>query len=138
MKENRAEVRTMVLKESPLSSESESAQNSRPEPEHTVIGEAQLLLAEKRTSLASLRTGIAVFALPISVLSFLIATSKYYDVTRIMSLLVPLMMINAVLVVLGLYLMIRSIIRIRQHDEHLKELKLRHSRLADIIDELHE
>ena len=30
-----------------------------------VIGEVQLLLAEKRTSLAVMRTGIAVLALPL-------------------------------------------------------------------------
>ena len=47
--------------------------------ESSIIGKAQLVLAEKRTSLATLRTGIAVFVLPLSVISFLIATSKHYD-----------------------------------------------------------
>ncbi len=38
-----------------------------------VLGEIQLLLAEKRTALSVMRTGIAIFALPLSVLSVLIA-----------------------------------------------------------------
>ena len=42
--------------------------------------------------------------------------------------------INAALVILGLYLIIRSIINIHHHDQHIKELKLRHSLIADIID----
>jgi len=54
-----------------------------------VFGEIQLLLAEKRTALSSMRTGIAVFALPLSVLSVLVATSKYYDVLRVLHFLVP-------------------------------------------------
>ena len=54
------------------------------------INEVQLILSEKRTSLSLMRTGIAVLALPLSVLSFLIATSKYYDVLHVLHFLVPL------------------------------------------------
>ena len=109
-------------------------QKKKHEPEDIILNEVQLLLAEKRTSLASLRTGIGVFALPISVLSFLIVTSKYYDVTHIIRLLLPLMIINAALVILGIYLIIRSIVSIHHHDRHIKELKLRYSLIADIVD----
>ena len=125
---------TIDLNENPLSSRSKDVQKIKHKPESIIINEVQLLLAEKRTSLASLRTGIAIFAIPISVLSFLIATSKYYDVTHIIQLFVPLMIINAALVILGLYLIIRSIINVRHHDQQIKEIKLRHSLIADIID----
>jgi len=54
------------------------------------INEAQLVLAEKRTSLSVMRTGIAVLALPLSVMSVLIATSKYYDVINVLFFLIPL------------------------------------------------
>ena len=63
--------------------------------ETIIIGEVQLLLAEKRTSLAAMRTGIAVFVLPLTVMSVLIATSRYYDVVHVMNLLVPLLIICA-------------------------------------------
>jgi uncharacterized membrane protein YidH (DUF202 family) len=76
------------------------------------FGEIQVLLAEKRTALAALRTGIAVFALPLSVLSALIATSRYYSIEKVMPLLALLMLLNLGLVVLGTWLVFRSIHRI--------------------------
>src|SRR4051794_40734990 len=69
-----------------------------------VLTEAQLVLSEKRTAFASLRTGIAIFALPLSVLSLLIATSRYYDVWRVMPWLIPLMILNLGLIALAVYL----------------------------------
>ncbi len=54
------------------------------------INEVQLILAEKRTALALMRTGIAVLALPLTVMSFLIATSKYYNIFHILHFLIPL------------------------------------------------
>ena len=99
-----------------------------------IINEVQLLLAEKRTTLASMRTGIAVFALPLSVLSVLIATSKYYNVLQVIHLLVPLLVLCAGLVILGSYLIIRSINRIRHYDRLIFELKREHSKIAEFID----
>ena len=104
------------------------------EPDSIIINEVQLILAEKRTSLATMRTGIAVFALPLTVLSVLIATSKYYDIIHVLHLLVPLFLVCAALVLLGSYLIILSIIKIRHHDRIILELKRKHSRIADFID----
>jgi uncharacterized membrane protein YdbT with pleckstrin-like domain len=102
--------------------------------DNLLFGEIQLILAEKRTALSGLRTGIAVFALPLSVLSVLIATSKYYDVIKVLHFLVPLLALNAALVVLGSYLIIHSILRVRHYDRHIKELKRQHSALAGFMD----
>lgn len=99
-----------------------------------IINEIQLILAEKRTSLSILRTGIAVFALPLSVLSFLIATSKYYDVIQVIGWLIPLILINMALLVLGSYLIIRAIIRIHRYDQLIKDIKSKYSVLSDFID----
>src|ERR1041385_162872 len=92
-----------------------------------VFDEIQLILAEKRTSLSAMRTGIAIFALPLSVLSVLIATSRYYDVLKVLHFLVPLLALNAALTGLGAYLVIHSILRVRHYDKSIKELKRRHS-----------
>jgi hypothetical protein len=73
----------------------------KPTRDNIIFGEIQVLLAEKRTALALLRTGIAVFALPLSVLSALIATSRYYSIDKVLPLLLPLMLLNLRLVVLG-------------------------------------
>ena len=102
--------------------------------ESIIINEVQLLLAEKRTALAAIRTGIAVLALPLSVMGILIATSRYYDIVRVLPLFVPLIVLCFTLVLLGLYLILRSIIRLRHHDQHIMELKRKHSKIAEFID----
>ena len=98
------------------------------------INEAQLVLAEKRTSLAVMRTGIAVLALPLSVMSVLIATSKYYDVIHVLHILVPLGILNFALIVFGAYLIISSIIRMRHYERLIHEIKLKHSVIGKFID----
>ncbi|MEI9863740.1 MAG: hypothetical protein WDN00_04125 [Limisphaerales bacterium] len=98
------------------------------------FNEIQLLLAEKRTSLSTLRVGIAVFVLPLSVFSVLIATSKSYELHKVMLWLVPLMVLNIGLIVLGIYLISRAVIRIRHYDRVLDKIKSQHSRLAELLD----
>lgn len=98
------------------------------------INEVQLVLAEKRTSLAVMRTGIAVLVLPLSVTSALIATSKYYDVMHVLHFMIPLLALNAALVVLGVYLISRSIIRMRRYDQLIQRIKAAHSILKEFID----
>jgi hypothetical protein len=99
----------------------------------TVFGEIQLLLAEKRTALSSMRTGIAVFALPLSVLSVLVATSRYYEAFRVLHFLLPLLALCLGLIVLGSFLVIQSVRRIRHYEALIKELKLRYSAIAEYI-----
>ena len=99
-----------------------------------LLGEIQLILAEKRTVLSGLRTGIAIFALPLSVLSVLVATSKYYDALKVLHFLLPLLVLNLGLIGLGSYLIIHGIFRIRRFDRQIQELKRQHSALAEFID----
>ena len=98
------------------------------------INEVQLILAEKRTSLAVMRTGIAVLALPLSVMSVLIATSKFYDVLNVIHFLIPLGALNLALIAFGIYLIIRSIIRMRHYERHIHDIKLNHSILGEFIE----
>ena len=98
------------------------------------FNEVQLLLAEKRTALSALRAGIAIFAFPLSVLSVLIATSKSYELHDVMVWLVPLLALNLGLVVLGVYLVTRSVLHIRHYDRLIDEFKRKHSRLAELLD----
>ena len=100
---------------------------------NTELNEIQLLLAEKRTSFALLRTGIAVFSLPLSVITVLIATSRYYNLSDIVYLFVALMTICTVLVVLGLYLIIRSMRKIFWYDRKIGELRKKDKNLDNII-----
>jgi uncharacterized membrane protein YidH (DUF202 family) len=88
-----------------------------------LMNELQLLFAEKRTSLSVLRTGIAVFVLPLSVMSVLIATSEYYSLNKVLHLFVPVVILNSLLVILGIYLIVRALLRIYRVDQHINEIK---------------
>ena len=105
-----------------------------PKLDSVIFGEIQVLLAEKRTALSSLRTGIAVFALPFSVLSVLIATSRYYSFGKVMPLLAPLLLLNFGLVVLGSWLIYRSIHRIHHYERRIRELSQKYRSIAEFIE----
>ena len=99
-----------------------------------VINEAQLVLAEKRTSLAVMRTGITVFVIPLSVLGVLVATSRYYDILHVLPLFIPLLVLCVGLLALGSFLIMRSLLRLRHHDKIINGLKKKYSQLAEFID----
>ena len=103
----------------------------RPQLDSLIFGEIQVLLSEKRTAL---RTGIAVFALPLSVLSVLIATSRNYNIRHVMPLLVPLLLLNLGLVVLGTWLVFRSLRHLHHYDRRIRELTQKYRSLADVVE----
>jgi len=105
-----------------------------PKIDNVILGEIQVLLAEKRTALSSLRTGIAIFALPLSVLSVLIATSRFYSFGKVMPLLVPLLLLNLGLVVLGSWLIYRSTRHLHRYDHRIKELTQKYRSIADFVE----
>jgi len=75
-----------------------------------------------------------VFALPFSVLSVLIATSRYYSFGKVMPLLAPLLLLNLGLVVLGSWLIFRSIHRIHHFEGRIRELSQKYRSLAQFIE----
>ena len=99
-----------------------------------INGTLQVILAEKRTALAMLRTGIAVMVLPMSVISFLVATSRLYDILRVNYLIIPLLSVAGLLVILSAYLILRAILQLHFYDHSLKLLKSRHPQLIEFLD----
>ena len=99
-----------------------------------ILGEIQVLLSEKRTALTTMRTGIAVFALPLSVLGVLIATSRNYNIGHVIPLLLPLLFLNSGLVVLGSWLIFRSLRHVHHYDRRIRELTQKYRSLADVVD----
>jgi uncharacterized membrane protein YidH (DUF202 family) len=97
-----------------------------------LINEAKLLLAEKRTQLAGLRTGIAILALPMGVLSLLTILSREWHVVRSLPWLIPLMIICAVLIGLGSWLIWRSIRKLQRAARALDHLKGKSPIFAEI------
>lgn len=114
--------------------EEETLTGNKDERDSILINEVQLLLAEKRTSLAVMRTGIAVLALPLSIMSVLIATSKYYNILNVLMFFVPLAVLNLAMLILGIYLIIRSIIRMHHYDSLIHEIKLKHSVIGHFME----
>ena len=103
-------------------------------PESRIINEIQLILAEKRTSLATMRTGIAVFVVPLSVLSVLVATSSHYDFDRMLPLLVPIFLLCAGLIVLGIYLVHRAVLKILHYDRMILHLKKQNPNVEALVE----
>ncbi|QLQ32205.1 MAG: hypothetical protein HZT40_12105 [Candidatus Thiothrix singaporensis] len=106
----------------------------QPDSNAIAINAVQLLLAEKRTSLSVLRTGIAILALPLSLMSFLIATSKYYDVFHTLHLVIPLGAFCLALLVLGAYLVTHSLLKMHKHDRLIRQIKAEHEMIGKYID----
>ena len=77
--------------------------------------------AEKRTYLAELRTGIGILTIPLSLMTILIATSNYYDVNAVLSFVVALIIGITALVIVGGYLVFRSLGRIKQSERLRKD-----------------
>ncbi|MFW9967691.1 MAG: hypothetical protein ACFFEA_11110 [Candidatus Thorarchaeota archaeon] len=69
--------------------------------------------AEKRTHLAELRTGIGILTIPMSLLTILIATSNYYSIDQVLSLITGLVIGIVILLIIGSYLVITSFRRLR-------------------------
>ena len=99
-----------------------------------LIGEVQLILAEKRTSLSTMRLGIAVLALPLTVLSFLIVTSKHYNLLHVMYLMIPLTLLVLVLAIFGFYLVIKSIRHMHHYDKIIHKIKKRNGFISELLD----
>ncbi|MDO4877668.1 MAG: hypothetical protein Q3966_00030 [Neisseria sp.] len=98
------------------------------------INQVQLLLSEKRTALSVMRTGIAVLAMPLSIFGALIATSKWYSPQEVWPLLVLVSLINLGLVALAVYLIARSLSRMRQYDRLIADIKGSHASLKRLIE----
>lgn len=81
-----------------------------------------------------MRTGIAVLALPLSITSVLIATSKYYEALQVLHFLIPLGVLNLAMIVFGIFLIVRSVIRMRHYDLLIHEIKMKHSVIGRFIE----
>lgn len=99
-----------------------------------VINEVMLLLSEKRTSLSFLRTGLGIVVTPLSVVGFLVATSRMYDTLNVIHLLAPLWAVCIVLFVLGMYMIMRALLKVRRYDARIEELKSRDQEVRELIE----
>lgn len=98
-----------------------------------VMGEVQLMLAEKRTAFALLRTGVSVALVPLSLWTVLVATSRLWNVFDVLWMLVPLMIVALALFGLGAYLVAHALSHLRHVDRVLAGLRQRDTLLEDLL-----
>lgn len=98
-----------------------------------VLGEVQLMLAEKRTAFALLRTGVSVSLVPLSLWTVLVATSKLWNPFQVLWLLVPLMIVAGGLFLLGIVLVLHALRHLRHVDRVLAGLRTRDTLLEDLL-----
>ena len=84
-----------------------------------IVDELLTIHQQKRTVLAMIRIGIATLIAQISILSFMIATSKYYQWMEIMHLVIPFILLNLVVFGIACYLIFQSIFKIHQLDRRI-------------------
>ncbi len=92
-----------------------------------------LILAEKRTAHTTLRSGLSLCAFQLAILSFLVATSPYYDVASNVILLSLIGVMCTGLIGLGLYLLRRGWVRILFHDKQMSKILERNPMLAELF-----
>ncbi|MDF1537397.1 MAG: hypothetical protein P1Q69_00625 [Candidatus Thorarchaeota archaeon] len=83
----------------------------------TTLAVIRTIEAEKRTHLAELRTGIGILTIPMSLLTILTATSEYYMIDQVLTFIVGLIIGIIGLSIVGSYLVVRALLKLRASDE---------------------
>lgn len=89
----------------------------------TTLALIRTIDAEKRTHLAELRTGIGILTIPMSLMTILIATSDYYTIDSALAFILGVVIGIIVLALMGGYLAIRALIKIRANERLRKTCK---------------
>ena len=108
-------------------------EGAAPEQDRQMIAVAQLVLADKRTSLAVLRTAVAVGLVPVSIATVLVTTSRHYNWLENLHLLGPLYAVLTCLTIVSLYLIGRAVLKLRNQDKLLDNIRHDHPMLARFI-----
>jgi len=96
--------------------QSELILSKDPQDLRTALALIRTIDAEKRTHLAELRTGIGILTIPMSLLTILIATSNYYSIDSVLSFIAGLVIGIVALSVVGAYLVIRALQKIKANE----------------------
>jgi uncharacterized membrane protein YidH (DUF202 family) len=100
-----------------------------------IYNTVSLLLSEKRTSLSMMRTAIAILTLPTSIFTVLIVTSRYYEVSKQLHFVLPLIVICMALIFFGTYLVFRSFKKIKVIDHRIHEIRKKDEYMRNILKE---
>ncbi|MEZ4156362.1 MAG: hypothetical protein R3B52_00075 [Candidatus Paceibacterota bacterium] len=101
--------------------------------EKVLLGEVQLLLAEKRTYFSLLRTGIAIFTFPLTVLAFLAATTQYHQIFERIFIGLPLTITLLLISVIGLMLFFNAEAKLKRLNMLLKDTISKNRRVSQMV-----
>lgn len=107
--------------------------NKRHASEQVLLGEVQLLLAEKRTYFSILRTGLAIVAVPMTIIGFLIATAPYHKIFQFRIIGSSVIFILLLTSVAGVFLTYRSGRKIKMIDREIIAIEKSNKRVDKIV-----
>jgi hypothetical protein len=102
-------------------------------PEQLLLGEVQVLLAEKRTYLSFLRTGSAVMTVPPTIVLFLIATASYHGIFNFFWLGVVVVSVLIGVSFGGLFISYQSYAKIRKINTIIGDIEKTNARVDQIV-----
>lgn len=102
--------------------------------ETLLIGEIELLLAEKRTFFSLMRTGAAVFALPLSVFAFLWATLSSTSFVTNPYFIIPVGGLLILVSLIGVHLMKEGATRLKAVNAKIINVKSGNTRLNTLVE----
>ena len=110
------------------------AKNNSEDQDNLIADEILLFLQEKRTILITIRIALGTIMVQISLLSFLIATSRFYQWIEVMHLLVPFVVLNLIVLGIAGYFLVGSLIQWHRLERQIVRYKKSHSRIARCMD----
>jgi uncharacterized membrane protein YciS (DUF1049 family) len=116
-------------------SEVHMEKNFSEDRDNLIADEILLFLQEKRTILITIRIALGTIMVQISLLSFLIATSRFYQWIEVMHLLVPFVVMNLIVLGIAGYFLVGSLIQLHRLERQIVRYKKRHSRIAECMDQ---
>ena len=102
--------------------------------DNLIVEEILVLLQEKRTALRMVRIGISAIIAQITILSFLIATSRYYQWMEVMHLWIPFAVLNLVVLATAGYFIFGSLIHIHRLDRQILRYKKSHGIITHLME----
>jgi Na+-translocating ferredoxin:NAD+ oxidoreductase RnfE subunit len=105
-----------------------------PDQDKLIVDEILLFFQEKRTILMTIRMAIGTIMVQVSILSFLIVTSRFYQLVEVMHLVVPFIVLNAIVLGVAGYFLVGSLIQLHRLERQIVRYKRGHSRIAACMD----
>src|SRR3989344_1067520 len=78
------------------------------------------LLSEKRTILSEIRTWVTMFLLPLSILTVILGISKFYDVSKLLEIIIIVLVICFLLLIILAYYLSKSLLKLFEFNKRIK------------------